>query len=107
MSGSTTTRDANRERLLSRIPSGWRAAIHDATASDAFGDLADQLAEQWSRPDIEIYPPEHQVFRALELTPLREVRAVILGQDPGLGVLVHKHVGCTLQSRSSKSGSGA
>jgi uracil DNA glycosylase len=62
MSGSTATRKANRERLLSGIPNDWRTAIHDATASDAFGDLADRLVEQWSRRDIEIYPPEHQVF---------------------------------------------
>ncbi len=29
-----------------------------------------------------IYPPGDRVFRALELTPFNDVRAVILGQDP-------------------------
>lgn len=29
-----------------------------------------------------IYPPEAHVLRALDLTPLRQVRIVILGQDP-------------------------
>jgi uracil-DNA glycosylase len=29
-----------------------------------------------------IYPPAAQVYRALELTPLREVRVLLLGQDP-------------------------
>lgn len=29
-----------------------------------------------------IYPPVERVFRALELTPLRTVRVVLLGQDP-------------------------
>ena len=29
-----------------------------------------------------IYPPEHLIFRALELTPFDQVKVVILGQDP-------------------------
>src|SRR5690606_30529628 len=29
-----------------------------------------------------IYPPAAEVFRALELTPLRDVRVLLLGQDP-------------------------
>ncbi|WKS94657.1 uracil-DNA glycosylase [Riemerella columbina] len=28
------------------------------------------------------FPPKHQIFRALELTPFEEVKVVILGQDP-------------------------
>jgi uracil-DNA glycosylase len=42
--------------------------------------LAALAAEQGS--GARIFPPAHQWFRALELTPLAEVRAVILGQDP-------------------------
>jgi uracil-DNA glycosylase len=34
------------------------------------------------RRQHEIYPPQAQVFAALNLTPLSSVRAVILGQDP-------------------------
>lgn len=29
-----------------------------------------------------VYPPADRVFRALELTPFNDVRAIILGQDP-------------------------
>ena len=29
-----------------------------------------------------IYPPQSQIFRALELTPPEQVRVVIVGQDP-------------------------
>lgn len=34
------------------------------------------------RQEHEIFPPENQVFRALELTPPENVKAVIIGQDP-------------------------
>lgn len=34
------------------------------------------------RAGKEIYPSEDNVFRALDLTPLNEVKVVILGQDP-------------------------
>lgn len=30
----------------------------------------------------EIYPPRRDVFRALELTPPDETKAVVIGQDP-------------------------
>ncbi|QPC47771.1 uracil-DNA glycosylase [Mangrovibacillus cuniculi] len=59
-------------------------------------DWTPLLEEEWSKEymqrlqdfiEIErenemIYPPESQVFRALELTPLHQVKVVILGQDP-------------------------
>ena len=82
MSSDPAIRRSNRERLIAGIPMDWRAALQDDLAGDSFGLLADRLVEQWSRPDTTIYPPEPQVFRALELTPLQDVRAVILGQDP-------------------------
>jgi len=49
----------------------WRSSPGQAL----LGALADRL-----RAGATIYPPEP--FRALELTPLAKVRAVILGQDP-------------------------
>lgn len=73
---------ANRERLLARIPEGWRAALHAAIDHGSFGRLADYLVDERLRPDTEIYPAESQVFRALELTRPDAVRAVIVGQDP-------------------------
>lgn len=76
------TRRGNRERLLSGIPDGWRAVLQTAIEAESFGDLADYVAEQRSLPETEIYPAERDVFRALQMTRLDDVRAVILGQDP-------------------------
>lgn len=33
-------------------------------------------------PDVQIYPPNNLLFRALDLCPLSQVKVVILGQDP-------------------------
>ena len=54
-------------------------------------DLPFFSAAQWSelqgsletrRSQVNVFPPEKQVFRAFELTPLESVKVVILGQDP-------------------------
>lgn len=56
--------------------------MRGAIVDDSLGILADFLVAQWTAPETVIYPAESHVFRALELTPLDTVRAVILGQDP-------------------------
>ena len=43
---------------------------------------ADAVADAIDRAGVALAPPPAATFRALRLTPLEEVRAVILGQDP-------------------------
>ena len=50
------------------------------TASAAFGDLAEKIAAE--RKKHQVFPSEDEVFRALQLTGLPEVKVLILGQDP-------------------------
>jgi uracil-DNA glycosylase len=45
-----------------------------------FEALEGFLRDEYHRATI--YPPAHQVFEALRLTPLGDVRVVLLGQDP-------------------------
>lgn len=59
--------------------SGWQSVIERWKESSEGQRLAAFLAERRAA-GATIYPPEP--FRALELTPLEEVRVVILGQDP-------------------------
>jgi uracil-DNA glycosylase len=61
------------------VAAGWRPAIDEFLASDAGRGLADFLRQRLAE-GATIYPP--QPLRALELTPLADVRAVVLGQDP-------------------------
>ena len=63
------------------IPESWRAALEPVLA----GEEARRLGG-WLRAEEEagkaIYPPRGSRLAALALTPLEEVRVVILGQDP-------------------------
>ena len=73
------------DRLLAWEPDtwvldeGWRPVVEAFLSSSAGLALASFVRERLAAGAI-IYPP--RPLRALELTPLREVRAVILGQDP-------------------------
>ncbi len=58
---------------------GWRPAIDSFLASTAGIRLSAFMRERLAAGAV-IYPPEP--FRALALTPLENVRAVIIGQDP-------------------------
>jgi len=63
-----------------RLPGDWAEAL-SAAGVDLHGVAA--LVEQvYCGNDHDVYPPKRDVFRALELTPLKDVRVVILGQDP-------------------------
>jgi len=62
------------------LPQSWQPYVGDELARPYFAALQAFLAEQRAH-DI-VYPPEPEVFSALELTPYERVRVVILGQDP-------------------------
>lgn len=61
------------------VARGWESVVRGFLNSDAGVQLAAFMKARLDAGAI-IYPP--RPFRALELTPLRSVRAVILGQDP-------------------------
>ena len=62
-----------------RVPPSWRAATEGFRVS-ATGRRLIEFIDGRLKDGAEIYPREP--LRALTLTPLGEVRAVILGQDP-------------------------
>jgi len=61
------------------VAAGWRPAIDDFLASETGRRLGAFIRARLDS-GATIYPP--QPFRALETTPLAQVRAVVLGQDP-------------------------
>jgi uracil-DNA glycosylase len=73
------------QRLLAWTPEqwpladGWRPVVEDFLASAHGQGLAAFLRERLADGAV-IYPPHP--LRALELTPLPDVHAVVLGQDP-------------------------
>jgi uracil-DNA glycosylase len=69
--------------MMPEIPldPSWERALRDELTSDRMADLhAFLIAEEAAGKRI--FPPARDRFRALELTPLPQVRVVILGQDP-------------------------
>lgn len=58
----------------------WRPLFERERAKDYFGALSAFVAAQ--RQLHEVYPAEPDVFAAFEMTPLSNVKVVILGQDP-------------------------
>jgi uracil-DNA glycosylase len=61
------------------VAEGWRPVVDAFLASPTGVRLASFMRERLASGAV-IYPP--RPFRALELTPMRSVHAVILGQDP-------------------------
>ncbi|MFP4512443.1 MAG: uracil-DNA glycosylase [Acidimicrobiales bacterium] len=58
----------------------WNPVLRDQLDAPYWSELQEFVASE--RHAHQVYPPPHQVFAALHLTPFASVRAVILGQDP-------------------------
>jgi len=68
------------------LEEGWRNALADEFTSPYMQQLKAFLVAQ-KQEGKRIFPKGSEYFRALDLTPLADVKVVILGQDPyhGLG----------------------
>jgi uracil-DNA glycosylase len=59
--------------LSKTVPSSWRTVFEEA--KDEFQYLDDIIK-------TDVFPEKKNIFKAFELTPLEDVRVVLLGQDP-------------------------
>jgi len=66
---------------VERLDGSWREALADALEAPGLAALGTFLAKRCEE-QVRIYPASKDYLRALELTPLNNVRVVILGQDP-------------------------
>lgn len=75
--------DQQKQQILSKVklPEDWKTALADELTSENMDNLRDFLREEYSAGKT-IYPPNSQMFNAFDLTPLSQVKVVILGQDP-------------------------
>lgn len=64
-----------------QIENSWKEALQSEFDKPYFAELVRYLHEQ-KRKGYTIYPPGSQIFKAFELTPVDNVKVVILGQDP-------------------------
>lgn len=64
-----------------QIEETWKQALQGEFAKPYFASLASFLHQEKAEGKV-IFPPGRNIFKAFELTPLPEVKVVILGQDP-------------------------
>lgn len=69
----------NLEKWLPQEKS-WRKALQAFFTSQTFNDLSEFLSLAYE--EREVYPSKENLYRAFELTPLTQVKVVIVGQDP-------------------------
>ncbi len=62
------------------IESSWKARLKDEFSAPYFGELSAFVKEEYAR--VPVYPHPKHIFRAFDLCPFKEVKVVILGQDP-------------------------
>lgn len=67
-------------KLSTAIPEDWKELLKAEVESDWFAELQEFLDEEWRNETV--YPPSEKIFKALSLTPIDEVRVLLLGQDP-------------------------
>ena len=64
-----------------KIEQSWKEALAGEFAKPYFESLVHFLREE-KAAGKKIFPPGSQIFRAFDLTPVKDVKVVILGQDP-------------------------
>ena len=64
-----------------RIESSWKNALAGEFGKPYFESLV-RFLHQEKAQGRRIFPPGSQIFKAFDLTPLDQVKVVILGQDP-------------------------
>ena len=68
------------DRKMAAIINDWLAPLTPEFAKPYYRELYKKVKEEYATHMI--FPPSNEVFSAFELTPLADVKVVILGQDP-------------------------
>ncbi len=66
--------------LKSQIPASWQAALEPEFSKPYIAKLEAFLETE--RAAHQVFPPQSEVFSALEFTPFEAVRVLVVGQDP-------------------------
>lgn len=64
-----------------RLEEGWKNSLTEFLLSERMDQIRSFLKEE-IQADKVIYPPSSLIFNAFNTTPLSQVKAVIIGQDP-------------------------
>ena len=65
---------------MSAIENDWLQAVGEEFQKDYYKKLYSFVVDEYSK--CVVYPPADDIFNAFHLTPLKDVKCVIIGQDP-------------------------
>lgn len=65
---------------MAAISNDWLEAINGEFHKPYYKELYSFVKDEYSKTVV--YPPSEDIFNALHLTPLKDVKVLILGQDP-------------------------
>ena len=65
---------------MAAIANDWLAPLKGEFAKPYYKDLYNKVLQEYHT--VKVFPPANDIFNAFHLTPLSEVKVVILGQDP-------------------------
>lgn len=64
------------------VTNDWTPVMKEESRKPYYQQLTEFIRNEYVGTEHIIYPPSEDIFNALNLTPLKDVKAVILGQDP-------------------------
>ncbi|MBM3349636.1 MAG: uracil-DNA glycosylase, partial [Betaproteobacteria bacterium] len=64
------------------IPNDWQSLLNNYLQSSDWHSLSEKFAIEYQHYGDAIRPDRERIFNALHLTPVNQVKVVILGQDP-------------------------
>jgi len=67
-------------KLTPSIEESWKQILAEQFEADYFLSLKEKLMEE--KKQFIVYPPGANIFSAFNLTPIEQVKVVIIGQDP-------------------------
>ncbi len=65
---------------MNHLAADWQEALSDQFSEEYYQKLWAFVEKEYDTETV--FPPKEEIFTAFRLTPLKEVRVVILGQDP-------------------------
>ncbi|MBE6010287.1 MAG: uracil-DNA glycosylase [Lachnospiraceae bacterium] len=65
---------------MAAIANDWLAPLKGEFAKPYYKELYQKVLQEYRT--VKVFPPANDIFNAFHLTPLSEVKVVILGQDP-------------------------
>lgn len=63
------------------LPNSWKSLLFEELSKPYFIDIQ-QFLDQRKSSGLTIYPPTKDIFNAFKITPPKQVKVVIIGQDP-------------------------